>query len=135
MSPVEQWANVIDFGADPTGMKDSSAAIQRAIDSGATTVFVPGFLKLEKTVELRGNVNRFIGTGGHIDYDEKASPDIRIVDGASSVIQIEHLSSINGGVEVDTSRTVVFKSLGMQILVFSQRARGGKLFLRGCDDE
>ena len=35
--PVARWANVVDFGADPTGTKDSSAAIQRAVDSGAST--------------------------------------------------------------------------------------------------
>ncbi len=69
-----------------------------------------------------------VGTGGWIDYEERASPDLRIVDGKSDVVQIEHLSSINGGVEVDTSRTIVFKSLGMQQLVFTEKARGGKLF-------
>lgn len=31
------WANVDDFGADPTGKQDSSSAIQKAVDSGATT--------------------------------------------------------------------------------------------------
>ena len=40
------WANVDDFGADPTGKADSAAAIQKAMDSGATTVFLPGSYNL-----------------------------------------------------------------------------------------
>ena len=50
------WANVDDFGADPTGQQDSSAAIQKAMDSGATTVFLPGFYAMQKTVIIHGKV-------------------------------------------------------------------------------
>ena len=133
--PVAQWANVVDFGADPTGTKDSSAAIQRAVDSGASTLFLPGFFRLTATVELRANVSRVIGTGGWVDYESKARPDFRIQDGSSSegsnpIIKIEHLSSINGGIEVNTSRTICLKSIGVkQQIVFTEKARGGKLFM------
>lgn len=34
-------ANVLDFGADPTGVADSTAAIQAAINSGNVAVFLP----------------------------------------------------------------------------------------------
>jgi hypothetical protein len=133
--PVARWANVVDFGADPTGTKDSSAAIQRAVDSGASTLFLPGFFRLTATVELRANVSRVIGTGGWVDYESQARPDFRIHDGSSSdstnpMIQIEHLSSINGGIEVNTSRTICLKSIGIkQQIVFTEKARGGKLFM------
>lgn len=133
--PVARWANVVDFGADPTGTKDSSAAIQRAVDSGASTLFLPGFFRLTATVELRANVSRVIGTGGWVDYESKARPDFRIQDGSSSegsnpIIKIEHLSSINGGIEVNTSRTICLKSIGVkQQIVFTEKARGGKLFM------
>jgi len=33
--------NVLDYGADPTGVSDSTAAIQAAINSGAKTVYFP----------------------------------------------------------------------------------------------
>ncbi|HEY1064653.1 MAG TPA: glycosyl hydrolase family 28-related protein, partial [Pirellulales bacterium] len=59
--PTEKWANVDDFGADPTGEKDSSAAIQKAIDSGARTVFLPGSYALDHTVLIRGAVRRLVG--------------------------------------------------------------------------
>lgn len=127
--PVGEWANVVDFGADPTGARDSSKAIQRAVDSGASTVFLPGFFRTESTVELRGKVSRILGTGGWVDYDQQASPDFRVVDGSSPTICIEHLSSINGGIEVDTSRTVCFKSLGAKRMWFTEKARGGQLFM------
>ena len=52
------WANVDDFGADPSGQADSSAAIQRAMDSGATTVFLPGSYAMKQTVVIRGKVSR-----------------------------------------------------------------------------
>ena len=133
--PVARWANVVDFGADPTGTKDSSAAIQRAVDSGASTLFLPGFFRLTATIELRANVSRVIGSGGWVDYESQARPDFRIHDGSSSdssnpMIQIEHLSSINGGIEVNTSRTICLKSIGVkQHIVFTEKARGGKLFM------
>jgi hypothetical protein len=127
--PVANWANVVDFGADPTGNRDSSAAIQRAVDSGASTIFLPGFFRLTSTIELRANVDRVIGTGGWIDYEELVSPDFRVMDGASPNIQIEHLSSVNGGIEVTSSRTVCLKSIGVQSLWFSEKAKSGRLFL------
>ena len=34
-------ANIVNFGADPTGVKDSNVAIQKAIDSGVKDVYVP----------------------------------------------------------------------------------------------
>lgn len=39
--PVANWANVITYGADPTGSTDSSAAFTSALNSGATFVLVP----------------------------------------------------------------------------------------------
>ncbi len=126
-SPAK-WANAVDFGADPTGIRDSSEAIQRAIDSGASTVFVPGFMVVQHTVLVRGNVQRIIGTGGWVDYTSQCKPDFRIVDGTSAIVQIEHLSSINGGIEIDTQRTVVLKSLGVHLVRFTDRCKGMEVF-------
>lgn len=54
-------ANVLDYGADPTGATDSTAAIQSALDSGAMKVVFPhgeylcdGELTLPAWVELEG---------------------------------------------------------------------------------
>ncbi len=122
------WANVDDFGADPTGNQDSSAAIQKAIDSGATTVFLPGFYALKSTVLIRGNVRRLIGVGGWIDYTHQAQPDFRVLDGTSSALSIEHFSYIHGGIEIDSSRTVIFHSVADCDLTFTDKAETGELY-------
>lgn len=122
------WANVDDFGADPTARSDSSEAIQRAVDSGATTVFLPGSYELHKTVELRGKVRRLIGVGGVIDYLAKVKPDFRIVDGESPAVSLEHFAYVHGGVEIATRRTVLFRSVADCDLTCTERAEGGELF-------
>ena len=122
------WANVDNFGADPTGQKDSSASIQRAMDSGARTIFLPGSYLLESTVVIRGKVRRVVGVGGVIDYFSKVKPDFRIVDGTSPVVLLEHFACIHGGIEIDTRRTVVFRSVSDCDLTFTREAEGGNLF-------
>ena len=125
----QTWATVDRFGADPTGQADSSAAIQKAMDSGATTVFLPGSYTLQSTVVIRGKVRRVIGVGGMIDYFTKVKPDFRIVDGSSPVVSIEHFSCVHGGLEIDTQRTVVFRSVSDCDLTTTRQAEGGELFL------
>ena len=127
--PVRIWANVNDFGADPSGQKDSAAAIQRAFDSGATTIFMPGFYQLSKTIEVGGKVRSVIGTGGWVDYDAKVKPDFRIADGDSPTVQFEHFSFIHGGIEIDTARTIVLRSVSDCDLTSTIKAQRGKLFL------
>jgi hypothetical protein len=124
----QTWANVDEFGADPTGQRDSSAAIQRAMDSGATTVFLPGSYTLTSTVVIRGQVRRIVGVGGMIDYYSKVKPDFRIVEGASPVVSLEHFAYIHGGIEVDTQRTILFRSVSDCDLTFTPKAEGGQLF-------
>ncbi len=127
--PVETWANVDMFGADPTGNKDSSAAIQQAMDSGATTIFLPGQYALESTVTVGPKVRRVVGVGGMIDYYARAKPDFRINDGESSSVTFEHFAYIHGGIEVNTNRTLIFRSVSDCDLTFGPGAKNGKIFL------
>ena len=127
--PVRTWVNVNDFGADPSGKKDSAVAIQRAFDSGATTIFMPGLFQLSKTIAVRGKVRSVIGTGGWVDYEAKVKPDFRIADGESPTVQFEHFSFIHGGMEIDTARTVVLRSVSDCDLTSTVKAQRGKLFL------
>ena len=62
------WANVKTYGAvaNNPGV-DSAAAIQAAIDSGKTTVYLPaGIYYMSKTIHLRGNVVRVLGVGAAV---------------------------------------------------------------------
>lgn len=122
------WADVNDFGADPTGKADSAAAIQKAMDSGATTIFLPGNYALKSTVVIRGKVRRVVGTGGLIDYTSQVKPDFRLVDGDAPVVMLEHFACIHGGMEVDTSRTLVLRSVADCDLTSTKRAEGSEWF-------
>lgn len=128
VDPPSTWANVDSFGADPTGQNDSSAAIQKAVDSGATTLFLPGTYALKKTVILRGKVRRVVGVGGMIDYTSQVRPDFRVADGESPVVSFEHFAYIHGGIEVDTHRTLIFTSVADCNLTFTKNAKQGELF-------
>lgn len=118
----KKWAVAERFGADPSGEKDSADAIQKAIDSGASTVFLPGFYQLSKPVRVRGKVARIIGSGGWTDYNGKTTPNFIIEDGDAKSVTIEHVSGVNGGIEIATRRPVVVRSLGAKFIRFKQPA-------------
>lgn len=48
-------ANVLDYGADPTGVADSTSAIQAALDSGAGSVYLPEGTYLFSTLTVNKN--------------------------------------------------------------------------------
>ncbi len=122
------WANVNDFGADPTGQADSAEAIQKAIDSGASTIFMPGSYNLRKTVTIRGSVSSLVGLGGQINYGAGLRPDFRFADGQSPVVFLEHFSYIGGGLEVDTKRSLVVRSVSDCSFTTTDKALGGEWF-------
>lgn len=125
---LKAWANVDDFGADPSARNDSSSAIQKAIDSGAATVFLPGSYNLRQTVTIRGKVRRITGLGGQINYGVGLHPDFRLSDGEAPVVQIDHFSHIHGGLEVDTKRTLVAVSVSDCTFVPTAKASGAEWF-------
>jgi len=64
---LSKWKSVVSSGADPTGAKDSSVAVQAAIDSGATTVYFPaGKYILASPIIIRGNVRKIEGFDSNI---------------------------------------------------------------------
>jgi len=60
-SKLQESVSVLDFGADPTGVADSTAAIQNAINAmttaGGTVFFPPGTYKTTVPLTVAGNVN------------------------------------------------------------------------------
>ncbi|MCL4178946.1 MAG: hypothetical protein KJ072_14540 [Verrucomicrobia bacterium] len=124
----KSWANVDDFGADPTGETDSAAAVQKAMDSGATTIFLPGSYNLRKTVTIRGKVRRIVGLGGQINYGVGLHPDFRLGDGDAPVVLLEHFAHIHGGLEVDTKRTLVVRSVSDCDFTGTGKAEGAEWF-------
>ena len=105
-----KWANVVKFGASAEARGDSSEAIQRAIDSGATTVYFPtGFYNISRPIEVRGQVARIVGFGSWIDYFHKVKPTFRIVEGSAPEVTIEGFFPLGGGLEHESKRTLILK--------------------------
>jgi len=124
--PEKDWANLLDFGADPTGEADASAALQKAIDSGAKTVYLPAGVNFRfgAPIEIRGPVQRIIGLEGRFtagETDPGSGPVWRIVDGKhpqnlpdAPVVIIERMSNQSGGAEIrlrhESARTLIVSS-------------------------
>lgn len=120
-TPGKSWANIVRFGADPTGAEDATGALQRAIDSGATTVYLPGgaTFRFEGTVEIRGPVRRIVGLEGRFNAETGAS--WVLADGRhpenlpdAPVVVIERMSGRSGGAGLPirhrSGRTLVVSS-------------------------
>lgn len=128
LEDAAKWANVDHFGGDPTAQTDSSEAFQKAMDSGASTIFFPGSYELRKTVIIPGHVRRLIGMGASVDYFKKVRPDFRIVGETQEPLTIEHFSAIHGGIEIDSPRTLYFRSVSDCDLTMLAGASGSELY-------
>jgi Pectate lyase superfamily protein len=107
------WANIIPFGAIPNDGRDDSAAIQAAIDSGQTTVYLPvGAYHLTKTILIRKNVRRIIGTEAFIEVPNSVNPGFKVVEGKNSVVVFERIGSgynATPTIENASARTLVIR--------------------------
>ncbi|MDF1740325.1 MAG: glycosyl hydrolase family 28-related protein [Verrucomicrobiales bacterium] len=119
--PGKDWANLNGFGADPTGEKDSSPALQRAIDSGAKTVYLPAgaTFRFDSEVRIRGPVQRIIGLEGR--FTTEGTPLWKFVDNNhpaglkdSPAVIIERISGRSGAAPMlirhESKRTLIVSS-------------------------
>ncbi|MDZ8055790.1 MAG: glycosyl hydrolase family 28-related protein [Aulosira sp. ZfuVER01] len=106
------WVSVEKFGAKPNDREDDTAAFQAAIDSGATTVFVPqtGNFTINGSLRLRSKVRRFTGTEGWIE----GNGEIVAENGSQPTLIVENFY-IQYGSKVKwrnvANRTVVYRSI------------------------
>ncbi len=90
---LSDWKSVTSYGADPTGIADSSWAIQAALNSGATTVYFPtGVYAVSHTLIVGGKVRSLQGfnsslnpTGEIFSHSDAPAPLLRIEDGSGDV--------------------------------------------------
>ncbi len=96
------WTSPLAFGGQPNDSVNDTAAIQAAIDSGATTVYLPnGQWNMQGDLLLRGNVRRFIGcearlTGtGRILFENGTHPEVIMerIDMIYADIDVVHASN------------------------------------------
>jgi Pectate lyase superfamily protein len=93
-NPRKDWANVVTYGAIPNDSKDDTAAIQAAIDSGKTTVYLPvGYYILGKTILIRNRVRRIIGTEAVVDVPKTVDPGFKIIAGSNPTVVFERIDS------------------------------------------
>jgi len=130
--PASTWVSPLAYGGKPDDRGDDTAAIQQAIDSGASTVYLPrGMWRLAGTVILRGKLRRLVGCRGVLDtIDGKArqEPLLRVADGDGAV-EIERLNGPWHNTMVlrsDTTRRVIVRHCGNVSMDFRG---GGEVFL------
>ena len=90
---LSNWKSVTAYGADPTGRADSSVAIQKAIDSGATTVYFPtGVYRVARTILVGGKVRMLEGFNSSLNPSgetfvnaQRPAPFLKIESGASDI--------------------------------------------------
>lgn len=108
--PIDQWAGPHHFGGSKAKDFDNTAALQAAIDSGATTLYLPnGVWPFHGEVVVRGNVRRIIGCEAKLD----GKGTLRIADGTSDIVRLERIELLYGDVLIHhaTKRTLVLSSV------------------------
>lgn len=70
-SKLQESVSILDFGADPTGLTDSTVAVQAAFNSGASSVYAPSGTYLISSVQPASN--QYIhGDGAATIFKQKA---------------------------------------------------------------
>lgn len=95
---LANWVSPQKFGAKTDDGQDDSDAIQKAIDAGATTIYLPrGGYNIGKTIIIRGKVRRIIGGKAYLmildSLKKQNAPVFRFEDGDAPVVVIERLTT------------------------------------------
>lgn len=108
-------ANVLDFGADPTGAADSTAAVQTALDLGGAIYIAPGTYKITSTLEFKGDTELF-GAGPGVSILKWYGPNTDTILQDTSVndtAQI-NLNVIMRDFEIDGNSYAVGSTFGLK---------------------
>ena len=136
--PPATWVSVASFGATGNDGFDDTAAIQAALDSGATTIYFPtGTYHVANSLTVAGNVKRIEGLYSSIVVDAplygQNAAVFRFVAGNQPTVFLDHLniSSEGGGLwysfAQDTLNTLVIEDA--EASGYRNNIRGGKVFL------
>jgi hypothetical protein len=106
---LNNWASVVKYGAKPDDGQPDSDAIQKAIDSGKSTIYFPaGSYNLSKPIYIRGNVKKIVGMESTLElhythiFRNTANPQavIRVENTNQDTVFIEGLRLHPGGADV-----------------------------------
>jgi hypothetical protein len=134
---LNNWVNVVDFGATPSDGSNDTAAIQKAIDSaitsGKTTLYFPtGYYRINKTLVLRGNIKKIVGLYARLESydkvyfsDRKApKPFLQIGNGSSNTVIINGLDT-GGGIGDNAGAIGIKQSTRRALVIEDSRLAGG----------
>jgi hypothetical protein len=124
-SRLNNWKSVAVYGADPTGVADSSAAIQSAIDSGATTVYFPtGIYAIKRTILVRGKVRLLQG------FNSSLNPAGEMFSHADSPAPLLKVEAGTADVTIDHFRIAAFYARPSPGVIFVEQDSARPLVLR-----
>ncbi|MGQ4647532.1 glycosyl hydrolase family 28-related protein [Lyngbya aestuarii] len=111
---LNNWANVEAYGAKRDDELDDSEGIQKAIDSGKTTVYFPsGRYRINKPVIVRGNVRDLVGFHSWLSSDNI----LFRFENQDNPVLLERFNFDNGVLENAASQPVVVRhSIGPSFL-------------------
>jgi hypothetical protein len=123
------WVNVTQFGAKPNDPQDDGVAIQKAIDSGAKTVYLPaGVYRANRSLLVRGKVSRILGFNATLIFGNEQQPAFVIQEGGPGPVALEVESAVGSKesvwVEHASKRTLVLKNGS-----YRNTVPGGKVFI------
>lgn len=126
---VSTWVSVTQFGAQPNDDNDDSEAIQKAIDSGAETIYLPaGVYHSQKTIYVRGKVRRLFGLGARMVVNTPGQPAFLVEDGTSDAVALDvegsYENQVSYWVEHASKRTLVLSSGS-----YRNTVQDGKVFI------
>jgi hypothetical protein len=83
------WASVVTYGAKPNDGQPDSDAIQKAIDSGKSTIYFPqGSYSVSKPIYIRGNVKKIVGLESILQLHP--SDNFRNTNNPQAVLRVEN---------------------------------------------
>jgi len=128
LDPLSDWASPAQFGGKPDDAGDDSEALQKAVDSGATTIYLPnGTWHLRNPVEVRGKVRRIVGTEAELVVaTPPGQPAFRVGDTAAPTVWFERLDVEgvkNSLVQLAAERRIVFRECSGVSLDWKSKGR------------
>ncbi|MBA3921474.1 MAG: glycoside hydrolase family 55 protein, partial [Nostocaceae cyanobacterium] len=137
---INAWANVEAYGAKANDDKDDADGIQKALDSGKTTIYFPsGTYKISKTLHVRGNVHRIIGLESSLDVVDplksQTNSVFRFEEGNQDAVVLERFATSFGNYkytwfEHASPKTLILRNMAINSAKSYQNTVGsGRLFI------
>ena len=128
------WKSPMDFPIGMSGMPnddyDDTPSLQAAMDSGATTVYLPrGRWLLQGELILRKNVRHFVGCEAWLNPSKGKSGEVLLGDGASTSVLIEGIEAGRTRFSHQSNRTLHLRHLLGGSYLATSNSEAGKLFL------